>query len=1054
MFSSGWKAIQAFRAEIIALVTRRLIIKHEPRPQENIDKTNRLVKLLYGDAESKWLQKRDKQGNLRKSRLLADLESLAEMVDLGLGTLDTMTFWVYGQALEAVKTCGHGRVTREACIEAFVVPILNVLVGRAWDSSSVSRWAYVSKKYWRIAVGCLINRLLPESLTSLQLFWQVNASLEGMLAKLVAADSGDYSARTKLRLLRITRCFTHACVLWQIAIIISASAVIDELLYGTLGDSTPGSRFTLRSLLDEVKSPISDCQQILLEALLHFCVDRECWLLFRELGGDFSSRACKCFARRHCIQVSGAVLQYFEIRMSGGHYPLIKLLDDGVERDRKRTVCQRFLDIPEHCLSLIAFRIRQMYGSIEALLRRAPIFVPPWAETEFIAIDFAERSHATMRLDVRSTGPGRNFVHSANRIQAQQLLAEHLRRGGQEPSLAPLLDKTSRPRGDSIVVASAQKPQPKKSSRAGLNPKMECQNHKLATYKQFFAADRTITTEERDKVFNNVASEWNRMSAAQQKSWQVIYRSNCSVRAHGPLVATTVPEPKPFVGMWRDQISDINHIVPLHVLRSCHSEHSGEQRRSLAQYDPKLFVHGDVPRRVEKKGAGFCSVFGCHANKKNLCRHVMPAALADSTDTLCALLSAFVGSLGAHVARLAETLVWLQGTSVDNPADILSMVCLLCDPVYSPKMQFWGRCCLLGQDRQHEFVMPDAWPVVVSVSTRVARLSPRFRAVDLVTSDELAHQLASAHRQWQLHTLEWDFRDGDSLLDMVITGATGPFVKKVAVRQKRAATDAMDAEIGVADPRGYGIAQAMASSHSVSDDVGGDLPHTSAPDDADAQQDFLEQVVAEAEAELCDGLGEAAMQDIGEAMLDVMHRIDHAADDFFLGDADRADVVAEAHDSDAEEEEAIIPEDPPVAAPPPPLAPGPPLPIPPPTLEECLANSKLDGLGYISLRLAPWDAVAHVGRITDWPASREKERMSVGCKCYVHPACNSPAKTRQVVTDAFLKRWLFHAKFEAGASKARIRELGVEHRKLFQYMFAEHVAAPVGSGGQHWRGST
>ena len=83
----GWKAIQAFRAEIIALVTRRLIIKHEPRPQENIDKTNRLVKLLYGDAESTWLQKREKQGNHRKCSS-DHLESLAEMVDLGLGTLD------------------------------------------------------------------------------------------------------------------------------------------------------------------------------------------------------------------------------------------------------------------------------------------------------------------------------------------------------------------------------------------------------------------------------------------------------------------------------------------------------------------------------------------------------------------------------------------------------------------------------------------------------------------------------------------------------------------------------------------------------------------------------------------------------------------------------------------------------------------------------------------------------------------------------------------------------------------------------------------------------
>ena len=86
-FLRGWKAIQAFRAEIIALVTRRLIIKHERRPQENIDKTNRLVKLLYGDAESTWLQKREKQGNHRKCSS-DHLESLAEMVDLGLGTLD------------------------------------------------------------------------------------------------------------------------------------------------------------------------------------------------------------------------------------------------------------------------------------------------------------------------------------------------------------------------------------------------------------------------------------------------------------------------------------------------------------------------------------------------------------------------------------------------------------------------------------------------------------------------------------------------------------------------------------------------------------------------------------------------------------------------------------------------------------------------------------------------------------------------------------------------------------------------------------------------------
>ena len=172
--------------------------------------------------------------------------------------------------------------------------------------------------------------------------------METMLTKMVAADSGDSSFRSKLRLLKICRCANTDGFLWQLGVLIITASVVDKLLYLILGDGSEGSRLTLKRLLHEASSPISDLQQRFLCGLRNFSEDAEFWLLFRELGGDFGSRACRSFARRHQLQTSAALLQYFEARMSHGHYMLIKLTDDGVPAGQKLQIAEAFHDIPVH----------------------------------------------------------------------------------------------------------------------------------------------------------------------------------------------------------------------------------------------------------------------------------------------------------------------------------------------------------------------------------------------------------------------------------------------------------------------------------------------------------------------------------------------------------------------------------------------------------------------------------------------------------------------------------------------------------------------------------
>ena len=519
-----------------------------------------------------------------------------------------------------------------------------------------------------------------------------------------------------------------------------------------------------------------------------------------------------------------------------------------------------------------------------------------------------------------------------------------------------------------VLVACGDEPTPKLRKRSGMNPYLEYLNHKLATFKSLFAPGRDLSQDERGKVLQKCERDWVAMSDVAKRPWSMVYKSAANLRVLGPIVeACPSVTKKPFRGVWQAAASANRHdiITPAAILTEYNAKNRSD-RSKAARHDPSLFVVGAVQQRVAKLRAEDASVFGCYANKKNICRHSLPAVRARELDSLCLRFNVWVDDLGAPVAREAESLLWLKGQDDDlfGEGDRVDMVVLLVDPVYQPKMQYWARCCLLGEDGVAQFRMPDAWPVVVSICSREARLSPNFRTLDLVTSDELALQLTSGTEVWQLIPLVWEFADTDSVLDMVITGAGEPFVKAPKVPKTKVATVDLAAEVDVADPIAHGRAGAWASTSAVrpAEPAGPAEPADGPSDGADDEEAFAD-MGAHAEAENVVGLSADVLEDIHEQMGFVMC-VGEPVDAFGVGDEDKEAALEVAMvDSDVDEEceaaEALFPvEAPPEAAS---------FDRVPPSIEECIMGAVVSDLGYVALSLPPWDQFPAVGRITTWP---------------------------------------------------------------------------------------
>lgn len=1014
----NWRTVQELRKKIIVLVEANLKVSFEPRPPELRAKSKLLIEMLFDDTDAAWLYHEGKGGNKNKGRLLRDLEALCDVVDLGAGGVSTLTHYCVADPHGVGNARGHRSCCKDRSdsVEKVAVPILNWVCNRGWDRSSVSRWTYVSTTLRKLAVGCLAKNMLPTAVQELQLFWRLDESMVASLERMLAADVGDFSARTKLRLLRVAKCFCSPEFLWQLAVIITNVREVDRVLYGLLGDGRPESRLNLRGLLDETSGPIAACQNKFVELLQQFDPNSVLWSLFREFGGAFGHPGCKAFARRHILQLCAAWHQYFEQRMSQPPYTLLKLTDDAVGISRKRTLATQFLSTSEHCLSLFARRIKASFPTVSSLINDAGPYIKVWGESEFLAIDFSERSHAGMRLDLRSSGQGRNFTASSNRIMCQQVRSEYAHRSSVvrlgEP--LPLLPGVGRDVvGNQVApIASSTLQQPRR--RHGGNPKFEHQNHKMAVHKSLHAPDRALTADERSLCIQSAKEEWDHMSEADRGHWRTLHRVAVFGRSTSAVVAVAPERPRVAPSIWGHQGS-VDAQSPVHpelVLQHCKGIGAGD-RRQLAQQDPSLIVDSVTDRPMQE--APFEDIFGCFAKKRGVCRHVMEPEFCHRFEGLVSLLTAWVGSLGAAVVGKAESLLWCRSLAIegiDEPR--FDMCALLVDAMYNPKVSYHCQCCLQGKDGQVQFVMPTDFPFVVCLSTRPARLSEAFRSCDMCSSDELCLELARSTNQWEFVPLEYEFLEDGSLMDMRVLRAGDAFRSAKAAPRKRKAPDAdLPAEI-YGDPLDYGRAAGAAASFSAA--AATTWTSNSSSSGVEGVEQCGDPVSGEADIggdDLLDqfaDLGAAVMEDVRGIMLE-------AAENFAsLGDDDAAEGIdvwpsddfgEQAHadsESDLELEKAIVAtegaesghEDGLVAAPS----------VVPSVLDLC-SQAVIDENGYISCPVAPWSAWPTLARLSSWPASKPLEQRSVSVKCHMHTGCSSPAKRRAAVTNQQLLHWLF-----------------------------------------------
>jgi hypothetical protein len=158
-----WKTLELLRTSLVNIVRENLIIDQFERPADVALSSRRCIDLLFGDeGRDNYMHSKTEAGK-RPKPLLEDLRALIEGLDLGSGTpalLKHHCWVVVGSRLHLEEGLRPNRPcckSREEAIERVVVPVLNLLVNRAWDRQAASRWTFVSKVSHRRTHGDLIR---------------------------------------------------------------------------------------------------------------------------------------------------------------------------------------------------------------------------------------------------------------------------------------------------------------------------------------------------------------------------------------------------------------------------------------------------------------------------------------------------------------------------------------------------------------------------------------------------------------------------------------------------------------------------------------------------------------------------------------------------------------------------------------------------------------------------------------------------------------------------------------------------------------------------------
>ena len=91
---------------------------------------------------------------------------------------------------------------------------------------------------------------------------KLSDSLEAALKTIIDADSENWSAKGKLRLLKICQSLCPADTVFDEAILLCASRPLDDLIYDLLGHGTKRARLSLFELADPETSTILEALEV------------------------------------------------------------------------------------------------------------------------------------------------------------------------------------------------------------------------------------------------------------------------------------------------------------------------------------------------------------------------------------------------------------------------------------------------------------------------------------------------------------------------------------------------------------------------------------------------------------------------------------------------------------------------------------------------------------------------------------------------------------------------------------------------------------------------
>jgi hypothetical protein len=487
------------------------------------------------------------------------------------------------------------------------------------------RWTNFFYVLRRFCLGVVSGNVLPRALLNIKLQLKPSDTLEENLLKMIKADKNDFSAKNKLRLIRIVSNLAEGDVLPHLAVSVVTLFPVEAAQAALMGFER--KRATLADIVHPCRSPVAIAQQSLLALATDFNCDDGPWRLLTMLGLDPGDAALRRLARRNVLQVSAGFTDVFELRLEGAPYRHGWLTFPEVDQNIKEQIVRDFFDLDPRCLSFFCLRLRQLYPNARQFLREAPPIIIAWLLSTSTGIDFSERCHAVMRQDIAKagTGPAVNFVNVANRSLCRQFVNEHTRRGGRDPATLPLSDLEG-------VVISGQQDAARQSVRAsrGSSAFLEFHAMRAQSYKAIFSPSEPLSEESRRHMEDSIQQDWARECADGETydMWLRRMRSKrddqrrqvLALAARGPVagdegadVAGSVPS---FAGLFGRSQAPNSLLPAVEAL-----EYMGDKkaREKVLNKEDDFFVRS-APQRKKHTKSGWGGIFGCLAYKKNACR--------------------------------------------------------------------------------------------------------------------------------------------------------------------------------------------------------------------------------------------------------------------------------------------------------------------------------------------------------------------------------------------------------------------------------------------------